>query len=195
MSEVQRFAPSIPVLLYHGSKLERADLRANKLGKIDDNFPIVVTSYEIVMNDRKFLQKYTWKYIIVDEGHRLKNLNCRLIRELKSYTSANRLLLTGTPLQNNLSELWSLLNFLLPDIFSDLESFQAWFDFSAMKGDDDGDEKEVGYGSVISSLHQILKPFLLRRLKTDVERNLPRKREYLLFAPMTKQQADLYKAM
>jgi len=80
-----------------------------------------------VMNDRKHLQRYRWKYIIVDEGHRIKNLNCKLIRELKSYHSANRLLLTGTPLQNNLSELWSLLNFLLPDIFDDLESFQNWY--------------------------------------------------------------------
>jgi ATP-dependent DNA helicase len=65
----------------------------------------------------------------VDEGHRLKNLDCKLIRELKTYESVNRLLLTGTPLQNNLAELWSLLNFLLPDIFDDLASFQAWFDF------------------------------------------------------------------
>ena len=67
-----------------------------------------------------------WRYIIVDEGHRLKNLNCRLLRELKTYHSANRLLLTGTPLQNNLSELWSLLNFLMPDIFNDLTAFEEW---------------------------------------------------------------------
>jgi hypothetical protein len=83
-----------------------------------------------------------WKYIVVDEGHRLKNLNCRLIKELKMYQSANRMLLTGTPLQNNLSELWSLLNFLLPDIFDDLESFQRWFDFSEVH-DAQGDERIV----------------------------------------------------
>lgn len=95
VNEVHRFTPDIPVLLYHGSKDERAALRSKHLGKVDKKFPIVVTSYEIIMNDRKFLQKYMWKYIVVDEGHRLKNLNCRLIRELKSYSSANRLLLTG----------------------------------------------------------------------------------------------------
>lgn len=72
------------------------------------------------MNDRKHLQHIRWIYIVVDEGHRIKNLNCKLVRELKSYQSANRLLLTGTPLQNNLSELWSLLNFLMPDLFDDL---------------------------------------------------------------------------
>lgn len=95
VNEVHRFAPDIPVLLYHGTKDERAGLRSKHLGKVDQCFPIVVTSYEIIMNDRKFLQKYLWKYIVVDEGHRLKNLNCRLIKELKSYSSANRLLLTG----------------------------------------------------------------------------------------------------
>lgn len=68
------------------------------------------------MNDRKFLAAYNWKYLVIDESHRLKNLNCKLIRELMSYKSANRLLLTGTPLQNNLEELWSLLNFLMPDV-------------------------------------------------------------------------------
>lgn len=196
VNEVRKFTPDIPVLLYHGTKAERADLRAKHLGKVDKNFPIVVTSYEIVMNDRKFLQKYAWKYIVVDEGHRLKNLNCRLIRELKAYTSANRLLLTGTPLQNNLSELWSLLNFLLPDIFSDLESFQSWFDFSSLESNEgvklvDEDQQS----SIVAQLHQILKPFLLRRLKTDVEKDLPKKREYLLYAPMTAEQSGLYKAI
>lgn len=196
VNEVRRFTPDIPVLLYHGTKDERAVIRAEKLGEVDEKFPVVVTSYEIIMNDRKFLQKYSWKYIVVDEGHRLKNLNCRLIRELKSYTSANRLLLTGTPLQNNLSELWSLLNFLLPDIFSDLDSFQSWFDFSAIESNSNGNlVDEEQQSSVVAQLHQILKPFLLRRLKTDVEKDLPKKREYLLYAPMTAHQTDLYKAI
>lgn len=197
VNEVKRFTPDIPVLLYHGQKDERAELRREHLGQVDEKFPIVVTSYEIVMNDRKFLQKYSWKYIVVDEGHRLKNLNCKLIRELKSYTSANRLLLTGTPLQNNLAELWSLLNFLLPDIFSDLDSFQSWFDFSSLQSNDNNGKliDEEQQSSVVHQLHQILKPFLLRRLKTDVEKDLPKKREYLLYAPMTVRQTELYKAI
>lgn len=104
------FCPRLPL------KQERAAKRV-EMRTTDPNhnsFPIVITSYEIVIRDRKDLASFPWKYIIVDEGHRLKNLNCRLIKELKMYNSANRLLLTGTPLQNNLSELWSLLNFLLP---------------------------------------------------------------------------------
>lgn len=66
-------------------------------------------------------QRFHWNYMIVDEGHRIKNLNCRLVQELKMLLTDNKLLLTGTPLQNNLSELWSLLNFLLPDVFDDLK--------------------------------------------------------------------------
>ena len=197
VNEIERFAPDVPVLLYHGTKTERTELRSS-LGKLGPEFPIVITSYEIVMNDRKHLARYSWKYIVVDEGHRLKNLNCKLIRELKQYTSANRLLLTGTPLQNNLAELWSLLNFLLPDIFSDLESFQSWFDLSSLADDNvepSNRLKAQTEKSVITALHQILKPFLLRRLKTDVEKDLPPKREYLLYAPMTTEQAGLYRAI
>lgn len=69
------------------------------------------------------VQRFQWKYLIVDEGHRIKNLNCRLVRELKRLPTDNKLLLTGTPLQNNLAELWSLLNFLLPEVFDDLKRY------------------------------------------------------------------------
>ncbi|KAG0241621.1 hypothetical protein BGW41_005637 [Actinomortierella wolfii] len=197
VSEFERFTPSVPVVLYHGTPEQRTHIRNKKFRRLDPSFPICVTSYEMVMNDRKHLQKYQWKYIVVDEGHRLKNLNCKLIRELKTYHSANRLLLTGTPLQNNLSELWSLLNFLLPDIFDDLEIFQEWFDFSdlnAKEGQDRilGEESQNG---IVSSLHWILKPFLLRRVKTDVEHSLPKKKEYIVYAPMTPIQKEWYEAV
>nr|CAG8542717.1 8568_t:CDS:10 [Entrophospora candida] len=163
--------------------VKRAHMRSRRLKKIDHTFPIVVTSYEIVMNDRKYLQKYAWKYIVVDEGHRIKNLNCKLIRELKTYQSANRLLLTGTPLQNNLAELWSLLNFLLPDIFDDLDNGETVILAKEQQNE------------VVSNLHRILKPFLLRRLKSDVEYALPKKKEFLLYAPLTRQQKEVYDAI
>ena len=141
-------------MLYHGSKAEREVLRREigKTTEIDGTWqcqPVVCTSYEVAMVDRQHLMSLNWKYLIVDEGHRIKNSQCRLIRyviprylhmyiylvcipssvylvfcvtrELRLYDSTHRLLLTGTPLQNNLSELWSLLNFLLPEVFDDLD--------------------------------------------------------------------------
>lgn len=124
---IYRFTPDIPCILYHGDKATREELRKKYFSRKApaEKFPIVVTSYEIIMNDRQYLSRMQWKFIIIDEGmlfssqslmsgHRIKNLNCKLVQELKSYDSANRLLLTGTPLQNNLKELWSLLNFIVP---------------------------------------------------------------------------------
>ena len=169
------------------------------------------------MKDRNHLNRFAWKYIVVDESHRLKNMDCKLIQELKTYQSANRLLLTGTPLhvsivslhplqslntesllQNNLSELWSLLNFILPDIFDNLDSFQRWFDISDVGNDsiqDDEKLNQVQTIHILNNLHSILKPFMLRRLKAEVEKDLPPKKEYLLSAPLTHQQKDLYDAV
>ncbi|KAI9923825.1 hypothetical protein ASPWEDRAFT_109939 [Aspergillus wentii DTO 134E9] len=197
VDEFRRWTPDIETVLYHGNKNDRAAIRKNFMkqqNQRDMDFPVVCTSYEICMNDRKFLSQYQWKYIVVDEGHRLKNMNCRLIKELLNYNSANRLLITGTPLQNNITELWSLLHFLLPEIFNDLSSFQNWFDFSEVL-DNNGQAEfvERRKRSLVSTMHSILKPFLLRRVKTDVEDTLPKKREYILYAPLTGEQKDLYR--
>lgn len=99
VNEFRKFCPEFPVVLYHGNKQERADIRAQRMpttAAINAAFPAIVTSFEIVMADRKFLQKYNFKYLVVDEGHRLKNFDCKLIRELKQIPAANKLLLTGT---------------------------------------------------------------------------------------------------
>ncbi|KAF9232388.1 SNF2 family N-terminal domain-containing protein [Melanogaster broomeanus] len=153
-----------------------------------ETFPVVVTTYEIIIRDRSHLAKYNWGYILVDEGHRLKNLNCRLIQEIKKYPSAGRMILTGTPLHNNLSELWSLLNFILPDIFDDLDTFQEWFNLGTLQSR----LSRTRSTQLISTLHGILKPFLLRRLKADVEGLLPPKKEYVIYAPLSVKQRNLY---
>ena len=182
-NEFKKWCPSMEAVIYHGSQQTRADLRGrhfrakgNAQGKTV--MPVMITSYEIVIRDIKELRRIQWKFLIIDEGHRLKNMNCRLIRELKTLgcDGCNRLLLTGTPLQNNLTELWSLLNFLLPGIFDDLDSFQQWFnfDFSSANVDQRVLQGELQQG-VVTKLHQILRPFLLRRLKQDVEIGLPKK--------------------
>ena len=204
VNEIKRFAPTVPVVLYHGNAQERLEKRqelrkmmvSEELdGKTMRN--VVVTSYEIAMNDRAAFSSIMWRYIVVDEGHRLKNMNCRLIRELKQYHSANRLLLTGTPLQNNLSELWSLLNFLLPEIFDDLRVFESWFDAKDLHENQDELARITAQeqkNSILSTLHQILTPFLLRRVKSDVDLQIPPKKEVLVYCPMTSRQRDLYKA-
>lgn len=194
VDEFQRWAPDIPVLLYHGSADDRARIRYEILCKpITRKFPIIITSYEIVVRDSKFLQKFNYKYMVVDEGHRLKNFDCKLIRELRCFNVGNKLLLTGTPLQNNLSELWSLLNFLLPDVFASLQDFERWFDFSEVDGEEVAAQEQ--HQKIIGKLHSILKPFLLRRLKVDVEISLPMKKEIILYPTMTDYQKKLNKQL
>nr|XP_046257522.1 lymphoid-specific helicase isoform X2 [Scatophagus argus] len=196
INEFKRFTPEVSVLLYHGPQAERAKLLKQirrPQGPLS-MCPVVVTSFEISMIDRKFLQRFQWKYLIVDEGHRIKNLNCRLVRELKILPTDNKLLLTGTPLQNNLAELWSLLNFLLPEVFDDLKSFESWFDIDSL-GEAENVVAAEREQNILSMLHQILTPFLLRRLKSDVTLEVPPKKEIVVYAPLTAKQEVFYTAV
>ncbi|XP_048662995.1 lymphoid-specific helicase isoform X3 [Marmota marmota marmota] len=197
MAEFKRFTPEIPTMLYHGTQEERQKLVRNihkRKGTLQIH-PVVITSFEIAMRDRNALQHCYWKYLIVDEGHRIKNMKCRLIRELKRFNADNKLLLTGTPLQNNLSELWSLLNFLLPDVFDDLKSFESWFDITSLSETAEDIIAKEREQNVLHMLHQILTPFLLRRLKSDVALEVPPKREVIVYAPLSKKQEVFYTAI
>jgi len=150
-----------------------------------------------------------WQYIIVDEGHRMKNSKSKFAMILGNfYTSKHRLLLTGTPLQNNLSELWSLLNFLLPKIFASCDEFQKWFDkplskphaptYSKFSKPTAGQEKsefdlsEEEELLIINRLHQVLRPFLLRRVKMEVEKELPPKKETIIKVQLSAWQKIVY---
>ncbi|KAI0459529.1 SNF2 family N-terminal domain-containing protein [Xylaria acuta] len=198
--EFQKWTPTIPFVLYHGTIEERQQIFRDKImkyyqkGSPNQRFPVVCTSYEMVLRDHAALSKIDWAFIVVDEGHRMKNADAKLFRELQQFKSATRLLITGTPLQNNLKELWSLLHFLMPETFLDWEAFEVWFDFSDLQ-DEEGtaqfieDEENQ---SLVSKIHKVLQPLLLRRIKADVAAYLPKKREYVLYAPMTKEQTDLY---
>lgn len=196
-NEFNKFAPNMKVVKYIGSKESRAKVKMGKNFKAN----VVVTSYEIIIKDFKKFNSIKWEYLTVDEGHRLKNFECLLIKFLKKLNVSNRLLLTGTPLQNNLNELWSLLNFILPDIFQDLELFQLWFDFDGFEDtESEGTEVEKRMLKLevqqllIKNLHSILKPFLLRRLKKDVIKDLPPKKEYIIYASLTPIQKIVYGA-
>ncbi|KAI4327585.1 hypothetical protein L6164_020025 [Bauhinia variegata] len=194
VNEISRFAPSLSAIIYHGNKKERDEIRRKHMPRtIGPKFPIVVTSYEVAMNDaRRYFKSYHWKYVVIDEGHRLKNSNCKLVKMLRFLSVENKLLLTGTPLQNNLAELWSLLNFILPDIFSSLEEFESWFNLSGKSnnGATEEDLEEKRRAEVVAKLHAILRPFILRRMKADVEQMLPRKKEIILYANLTEYQKN-----
>lgn len=198
--EFRRFFPSANVLLYHGSISEREELRRERLfgdgGRAMDDL-VMVTSYEIVMNDSAALRRVPeFQCIIVDEGQRLKNMNCRLIRELKELHSAQRIILSGTPLQNNMLELWSLLHFLLPHIFDDADFFQRCFNFDDI-GSEGGTSDILAAemkDQIVSKLHEIIRPFLLRRVKADVDLDIPAKVEVVVWAPLTTVQRKLYTA-
>ncbi|PSR86840.1 Chromatin structure-remodeling complex protein like [Actinidia chinensis var. chinensis] len=183
-SEINFWAPSINKIVYSGPPEERRRLFKERI--LQQKFNVLLTTYEYLMNkhDRPKLSKLHWHYIIIDEGHRIKNASCKLNADLKHYHSSHRLLLTGTPLQNNLEELWALLNFLLPNIFNSSEDFSQWFNkpFES-NGDNSPDEALLSEEEnllIINRLHQVLRPFVLRRLKHKVENQLPEKIERLV---------------
>ncbi|KAF4974694.1 hypothetical protein FZEAL_8431 [Fusarium zealandicum] len=203
MDEFAKWTPSIPVVMYHGNKEQRENIfktemmKHLKSGRPTTKFPVVCTSYEMVLRDQHNLSKIQWEFIIIDEGHRMKNAEAKLFQQLRQFSSATRLLITGTPLQNNLKELWSLLHFLLPNIFTDWEAFESWFDFSDLEDERSAEEfiADRKKQDLVKKIHLILQPMLLRRVKQDVAAYLPKKREYVLFAPMSLEQTDLYNVL
>ena len=153
-------------------------------------FDVVLTTFEGVRLCMPQVMKFKWEYLIVDEAHKIKNEESQISKRLRQLDSRNRLLLTGTPLQNNLHELWSLLNFLLPEIFSSSADFDEWFNLAG-DGEDGQEltdaEKEQRNKKIIEQLHRILRPFLLRRIKKEVERTLPPKVEIQVTVGITEQ--------
>ena len=193
--EFAKWAPSVSVVIYKGSPPVRKSVQGRMR---TEHFQVVLTTYEYIIKDRPFLCRYKWVHMIIDEGHRMKNANSKLSQTLSQYyTSRYRLILTGTPLQNNLPELWALLNFVLPKIFNSQKSFDEWFNtpFANTGGLDKIEIDEEEALLIIKRLHKVLRPFLLRRLKKDVESELPDKVERLIRCKMSALQLKLYKKM
>ncbi|GAB2266574.1 Probable ATP-dependent DNA helicase chr12 [Dionaea muscipula] len=189
-NEFATWAPSIHTVLYDGHKTTRTALREKYSG--EEKFNVFLTHYDLIIRDKSFLKKIHWYYMIVDEGHRLKNHDCTLARTLVSgYRIRRRLLLTGTPIQNSLQELWALLNFLLPNIFNSVDNFEEWFNAPfADRGDVTLTEEEEQL--IILRLHHVIRPFLLRRKKEEVEKYLPQKTQVILKCDLSAWQKVYY---
>ena len=204
-TEFAKWAPGITIVNYLGDRATRKAMWSGPL--LPGTFHVVLTSYEYIINkhDLAKLSALSWKYIIIDEGHRVKNHQSKLSLTLaERYRSSNRLILSGTPLQNSMEELWALLNFLLPTIFDSAETFDEWFskpfanqglvnaasdpDSATAEALLDEEEKLL----IIHRLHQILRPFLLRRTKQTVLSQLPPKVEVVLKCALTPWQAVMY---
>ena len=206
VNEFEKWAPSLRVVCYTGHKESRRRIRKylrSKTTKFSNEISrgfILLTSYSLILHDKSFFHRYQWSVLSVDEAHRLKRFDCLLIRELRDLKTENRVLLTGTPLQNKLSELWSILNFVMPEVFPALQKFGGWFMVDNLE---DYSEDKV-YATVLHStqqreamtrMHHILKPFVLRRLKSQLGISLPPKTELVLRCPFTTFQEACYRAV
>lgn len=202
-NEFTKWCPAARVICYKGTPPQRREMYRDHVRT--GHFNVLLTTYEYIIKDKKLLRKHVWEYAIVDEGHRMKNAQSKFAVTLGSqYTTKFRVLLTGTPLMNDLSELWSLLNFLLPTVFNSVESFDEWFSrpFSQFGGSSSNNGNEDGHDSLLSNeervliihrLHELLRPFMLRRVKSEVLDQLPEKVEKVLRCELSSWQKMLYK--
>ena len=185
--EFKRWCPAFKLLTYYGTPKERA---AKRQGWSKPNaFHICITSYTLVLQDARMFRRKKWKYLILDEAHMIKNWKSQRWQTLLNFNSKRRLLITGTPLQNDLMELWSLMHFLMPQVFASHAQFKDWFS-NPLTGMVEGSSEYNK--AIIQRLHSVLRPFLLRRLKKDVEKQLPAKHEHVLRCKLSKRQRQLY---
>ncbi|XP_059148213.1 chromatin-remodeling ATPase INO80-like isoform X2 [Physella acuta] len=194
--EVSRFTPRFKVVPYWGNTQDRKILRkfwdSKCLHTEEASFHVVITSYQLVIQDVKYFQRIKWQYMVLDEAQAIKSTTSVRWKILLGFSCRNRLLLTGTPIQNSMAELWALLHFIMPTLFDSHDEFNEWFS----KDIESHVEKQSGLDeNQLSRLHMILKPFMLRRVKKDVENELSDKIEILVYCPLTSRQRSLYQAI
>lgn len=194
--EMQKFAPQFKVVPYWGSPNQRKILRQfwdqKDLHTKEASFHCVITSYQLVVSDYKYFNRIKWQYMVLDEAQAIKSTSSVRWKLLLGFNCRNRLLLSGTPIQNSMAELWALLHFIMPTLFDSHDEFNEWFskDIESHAENKTGiDEKQI------SRLHMILKPFMLRRIKKDVENELSDKIEIMTYCPLTTRQKYLYMAL
>ena len=194
--ELKRWCPALKIITYYGSAKER---KLKRTGWTKRNaFHVCITSYQLVVGDANVFRRKRWAYLILDEAQNIKNFRSQRWQTLLNFNSQRRLLLTGTPLQNSLMELWALMHFLMPHVFKSQKEFQYWFANPLNKiverdgaGGDGGKQRRANMHAV-RRLHQVVRPFLLRRLKRDVAKQLPKKYEHVVRCPLSRRQRVLY---
>ncbi|KAJ4896065.1 DNA helicase INO80 [Raphanus sativus] len=194
--EISRFCPDLKTLPYWGGLQERTILRKNinpkRMYRRDAGFHILITSYQLLVTDEKYFRRVKWQYMVLDEAQAIKSSTSIRWKTLLSFNCRNRLLLTGTPIQNNMAELWALLHFIMPMVFDSHEQFNEWFS--------KGIENHAEHGGTLNEhqlnrLHAILKPFMLRRVKKDVVSELTTKTEVTVHCKLSSRQQAFYQAI
>ncbi|EPY53149.1 SNF2 family helicase Ino80 [Schizosaccharomyces cryophilus OY26] len=195
--EITRFVPKLKCIPYWGSTKDRKILRkfwCRKNMTYDENSPfhVVVTSYQLVVLDAQYFQTVKWQYMILDEAQAIKSSSSSRWKSLLAFKCRNRLLLTGTPIQNTMQELWALLHFIMPTLFDSHNEFSEWFSKdieSHAQSNTQLNEQQL------KRLHMILKPFMLRRVKKNVQSELGEKIEKEVYCDLTQRQKILYQAL
>lgn len=189
--ELRKWCPALKVVTYIGNPKER---RARRTGWAKENaLHVCITSYRIALQDAQLLKRKKWCYMILDEAQNIKNFRSQRWQVLLQYHSERRLLLTGTPLQNSVMELWSLMHFLMPAVFASHAEFAEWFAVPLNSLVESGTTGSAAEDSgLVARLHAVLRPFLLRRVKRVVEHDLPPKREVLVPCTLSRRQQLLY---
>ncbi|OVA07298.1 SNF2-related [Macleaya cordata] len=194
--EISRFCPDLKTLPYWGGLQERTILRKNinpkRLYRREAGFHILITSYQLLVSDEKYFRRVKWQYMVLDEAQAIKSANSIRWKTLLSFNCRNRLLLTGTPIQNNMAELWALLHFIMPTLFDSHEQFNEWFS--------KGIENHAEHGGTLNEhqlnrLHAVLKPFMLRRVKKDVITEMTSKKEAMVHCKLSSRQQAFYQAI
>lgn len=184
-NEIARFAPELSVAAAAGSQGEREQLFKRLSAEKDGGTDVIITSYDLLKRDLAFYRSMDFRYQIIDEAQYIKNAATQASRAVKSVSARTRFALTGTPMENHLGELWSIFDFLMPGFLFTYQKFKKTFETPIVRD---------GSREVLERLHRMIGPFLLRRLKRDVLRELPSKMETVLYSRMEGEQKRIYTA-
>jgi DNA helicase INO80 len=192
--EISRFVPDLNVIPYWGTAKDRKILRKlwdrkHVTYTRDSPFHVVISSYQLVVQDAQYFQKMRWQYMILDEAQAIKSSGSSRWKSLLNFHSRNRLLLTGTPIQNNMQELWALLHFIMPSLFDSHDEFSEWFSKDIESHAQSNTKLNEDQ---LRRLHMILKPFMLRRVKKHVQKELGDKIELDVYCDLTYRQRAYY---